>query len=46
MEMRKARMLRLKAPKKHSITHIMHIEMENVISSSNNNNNNKELERI
>ena len=33
MEMCKAPTLRLKAPNKHSITHIMYIEMENVTSN-------------
>ena len=35
LEIFKAPTLRLKALNKHSITHIMYIEMENVISSNN-----------
>ena len=35
MEICKAPTLRLKALKKHSITHIMYIKMENVISNKN-----------
>ena len=33
MEICKAPTLRLKAPNKHNITHIMYIEMDNVISN-------------